>query len=91
MSRSVVRKIELPGVPVVAQRKRIQLGTIRLWVRSLATFSGLKIWHCHELWCRPAATALIRPLPWEPPYARDVALKIQGKKKKVRRLLLQTS
>ena len=21
------------------------------------------------LWCRPAATALIRPLAWEPPYA----------------------
>ena len=27
------------------------------------------------LWCRPAATALIRPLVWEPPYAADVALK----------------
>ena len=27
------------------------------------------------LWCRPAATALIQPLAWEPPYASDVALK----------------
>ena len=26
------------------------------------------------LWCRPAATALIRPLAWEPPYAAGVAL-----------------
>ena len=29
------------------------------------------------LWlrCRPAATALIGPLAWEPPYAADAALK----------------
>ena len=33
------------------------------------------------LWCRPAATALIRPLAWEPPYAVDVALKKTKKKK----------
>ena len=25
------------------------------------------------LWCRPAATALIRPLAWEPPYAARAA------------------
>ena len=25
------------------------------------------------LWRRPEATALIRPLPWEPPYALGVA------------------
>ena len=29
------------------------------------------------LWCRPAATAWIRPLAWEPPYAVGVALKGQ--------------
>ena len=27
------------------------------------------------LWCRPAATALIQPLAWEPPYAMEAALK----------------
>ena len=27
------------------------------------------------LWCRPSATALIRPLAWELPYAAGVALK----------------
>ena len=32
------------GVPVVAQRKRIQLGTMRLQVRSLASLSGLRMW-----------------------------------------------
>ena len=29
------------------------------------------------LWCRLAATALICPLAWEPPYAMGVALTIQ--------------
>ena len=29
------------------------------------------------LWHRPAATALIRPLAWEPPYVVGVALKRQ--------------
>ena len=27
------------------------------------------------LWCRPVATAPIRPLAWEPPYAVHAALK----------------
>ena len=40
------------GVPVLAQWKRIRLGTIRLRVSSLASFNGLRIWHCHELWFR---------------------------------------
>ena len=34
------------------------------------------------LWCRPAATAPIRPLAWEPPYAAGLALKRTKKKKK---------
>ena len=38
------------------------------WVKDLA-------W----LWCRPAALAPIRPLAWEPPYARGVALKSKNK------------
>ena len=37
------------------------------------------------LWHRPAATALIRPLAFEPPYATGVALKRQ-KKKNVKRV-----
>ena len=28
------------------------------------------------LWCRLVATALIRPLAWEPPYALDAALNV---------------
>ena len=37
------------------------------------------------LWCRPVATAPIRPLAWEPPYAAEAALekaKRQKDKKK---------
>ena len=38
---------------------------MRMWVWSLASISGLRIWHCCELWCRPAALAPIQPLAWE--------------------------
>ena len=57
------------------QQKRIWLGTTRWRVQSLASLSGLKIWRCCELWCRPALIALIHPLAWKPPYAEGVALK----------------
>ena len=61
-----------------------------MWVRSLASPSGLRIWHCvswgvgHRrgsdlllpwLWCRPAAMAPIQPLVWELPYAAGVTVK----------------
>ena len=35
------------------------------------------------LWCRLVATAQIRPLAWEPPYAMGVGLKRQKTKKKM--------
>ena len=68
-----------------------------LRVQSLALLSGLRIWSCCELWCRsqtqlgshvlwlwcrPAATAQIRPLAWEPAYAVGAALEKAKKKKK---------
>ena len=40
------------GVPVLAQRKWIWLGTMRLQVHSLASLSRLRIWRCGELWYR---------------------------------------
>ena len=43
---------EEAGAPSVVHWKQIQLGTIRLWVQALSLLSGLRIWHCHELWCR---------------------------------------
>ena len=36
----------------MAQQKQIRLGSMRLWVRSLASFSGLRIGCCCELGCR---------------------------------------
>ena len=50
----------------------------------LCSLSGLRIWHRRELWSRPAATALIRPLSWDPPYAVGAALEKDKKKKKKR-------
>ena len=65
------------GVPRTgATRNREVTGLIpglAQWVKELAL-----LW----LWCRLAATALIRPLAWEPPYAADSALKGQKTKKK---------
>ena len=78
------------GVPVVAQQIWIQLGNMRLWVWSLASLKGLRIWCCNKLWCRlqmrlgyyilwlwrkPEAVVPIRPLACEPPYATGAALK----------------
>ena len=40
------------GAPMVVQRKQIQLVSVRKQVRSLASFSGLRMQHCRELWCR---------------------------------------
>ena len=34
------------------------------------------------LWCRPAVTAQIQPLAWDPPYATGVAQEMAKKKKK---------
>ena len=42
----------LAEVPIMVQRKRIRLGTMKLRVPSLASHSGLRIRHCRELWCR---------------------------------------
>ena len=70
------------GVPFVAQQQTVSM---KMWVQSLALLSGLRIPCCCELWCRSAATAPIRPLAWEPPYAEGVDLekaKHQKKKKK---------
>ena len=55
------------------------------WVKDLSCGIGgrcgsdlVPLW----LWCRPAATAPIGPLAWEPPYAAGGALKKKTKKTK---------
>ena len=55
---------------------------MRIWVRFLASLSGLRIQSCGEPWCGPAAAVLTRPLAWELPYATSVALERPKKKKK---------
>ena len=68
---------------------RNQRVSIRMWLQSLTSLSGLRICNCHELWCR-LQTQLesvllwlwcrpMRPLDWEFPYAAGEALR--GKKK----------
>ena len=81
----------------MAQRKQIQVGTMRLRVQSPVLLSRLRIRHCHKLWCRlqcgldlvwpwlwprPGAGALTGPLAWKPPYALGVALKKKNKETK---------
>ena len=85
------------GVPIMVQRKQIQLGTMRMRIRYLASLSGLRIQRCRELWSRSqwssdpawlwlwrrlAATASISPLAWEPPYAMRASLRRDKKAKK---------
>ena len=73
---------------------RTHLVSMRTWVQSLVSFSGLRIWHCHELWCWSQVPAgshvfydysigwqLQLQLAWEHPYAMGVAQKDQKKKK----------
>ena len=78
--------------------------SIQYYDQSLALLSRLRIWHCYELgvgrrytsdpvwlwlWLRPVATAPIRLLAWDPPYALGMALKRQKtKKKKITHALL---
>ena len=59
----------------MAQRKRIWLVSVRMWIRSPASLGGLRTQRCCELWCRRAAAAPVRPLAWEPPCATGAALK----------------
>ena len=49
LKRQKTKKRLRLGVPVMVQWERIRL---RLRVLSLASLSGLRIWHCHELWGR---------------------------------------
>ena len=66
---------------MVARTSRLKtlLASMRMQVRSLDSFSGLRIQR--GCGCGVAAAALIRPIAWEFPHATGVALKrekIQG-------------
>ena len=47
----------------MAPWKRIQLVTMRFQVQSLASLSGLRIWHCPELWCRSDSAQILSSDP----------------------------
>ena len=47
-----VAKTLCHGVPTMARQKQIYLVSMRTQVQSLASLSELRIWCCHELWCR---------------------------------------
>ena len=58
---------------------------MRLRVQSLASRTGLRIRRYRELWRRLVATAPIRPLAWEPPYAAGAAQEMAKRQKKEKR------
>ena len=49
---SGLNEMHVSGVPLMAQRVKIQLLSMKMRVQSLVLLSGLRIWHCQELWCR---------------------------------------
>ena len=57
---------------------------VRTQVQSLASLSGLRVWHRREVWCR-LADAGLSSLAWELPYAAGAALKRQKQKEKRKR------
>ena len=82
--------MEIPGseFPLWLSMLRTQLVSMSMQIQSLALpswvrireLSGVGCWCSSDLallWLRyrPVATALIRPLAWEPPYAVGTALK----------------
>ena len=48
----ITSKLTLWGVPVMVQRKQLQLVSMTIRIQCLALFSGLRIQHCCELWWR---------------------------------------
>ena len=49
---NVIYKKLFLGVPIMVLQIQIQPGTMRLRVWSLASLTGLRFQHSHELWCR---------------------------------------
>ncbi len=50
--KEIILKEDKTEVPIMAQQRQLRLGTMWLWVLSLALLSGLGIRRCRELWCR---------------------------------------
>ena len=87
------------GVPVLAQGKRIRLGTMRFRVQSLVSLSGLRIRCCHEPWCRSQTwlgSVVAVALAWASGYSSDLTPSLGTSicrgcgPKKTKKMLLRT-
>ena len=47
-----VKRAKVSDFPLWLSGLRTGPVSMRMRVRSLASLSGLRIWRCHELWCR---------------------------------------
>ena len=72
----------------MAQWRQIQLGAMRLWVRSLVLLSGLRIQCCHGLWCgsqmrlRSGVAVAAQAGSWTPSLRTSIYHGCSPKKKK---------
>ena len=73
----------------MAQQKRILLGTMRLWVRSPALISGLRIWRSWELWYR-SQTRLGSSSVWTTSLGISISHGCSPKKPKKKKFFLRT-
>ena len=73
MKRHLLKDWLFLGVPLVAQQVK-SLTSIHEDSGS-ASFRELRIWCCHELWCRPTAAALIQSLTSQLLYASGAVIK----------------
>ena len=49
---SKIKNLFLLGIPAVVQQSQRRMVSMRMQIQTLASFSGLRIQHCYELWCR---------------------------------------
>ena len=61
---------------------------MRMQLQSLTPLSGLKYYR--ELYCRSPATAPVRPLAWDLPYAVGIALKKKKKDPPPKKKIIRT-